>query len=163
VVRKIAFAAALGAALAFAAGAASAADLSLDVAGGVAKPLHLSADQLKSIAPVTVDVTFHTGHGDEKGSFTGASLWTLLQQAGLSDTSGNRPDLHHSIAVIGRDDYVVLLSFGEIDPDFEGKDVILSYARDGKPNDAKDGLRLIVPGDKHGGRDVRDVVRVEVR
>jgi hypothetical protein len=155
--------AALALLLALGARAASADELSLEVAGAVAKPLHLSAAELKAIAPVTVEVTFQSGHGEEKGSFTGAPLWTLLQPAGLTDTQGNRPDLRHAIAVIGRDGYVVILAFGEIDPDFAGKSVIISYARDGKPNDAKDGLRLIVPGDKHGGRDVRDVVKIEIR
>ncbi|HEX4081153.1 MAG TPA: hypothetical protein VHX61_19995 [Rhizomicrobium sp.] len=47
-------------------------------------------------------------------------------------------------------------------PDFEGKNVILAYAKDGKLAPA-DGIRLIVPGDHHGGRDVRDVVTIEVR
>jgi hypothetical protein len=38
--------------------------------------------------------------------------------------------------------------------------VIVAYAEDGKP---LDGLRLIVPGDKHGGRAVKDVVHIEVK
>jgi hypothetical protein len=40
--------------------------------------------------------------------------------------------------------------------------VILAYDRDGKPFDAG-GFRLIVPGDKHGGRNVQNVVQIEVK
>lgn len=161
--RRIVLAAALALGLALGAQGASADELTLDVSGTVTKPLHLSLADLKAMPSVTVDVTFHTGHGEEKGSFTGVALWALTQQAGLADKEGNRPDLHHTLSVIGRDGYVVAISFGEIDPDFENKNVIVSYARDGKPNDAEDGLRLIVPGDAHGGRDVRDVVKIEVK
>jgi DMSO/TMAO reductase YedYZ molybdopterin-dependent catalytic subunit len=46
---------------------------------------------------------------------------------------------------------------GEIDPAFEGKQVLLAYEGDGKAIP----LRLVVPGDKRGGRAVKDVVRVE--
>jgi hypothetical protein len=162
-VRGFALAAALTLGLAFGARGASAQELVLDVAGAVTKPLHLSLADLKSMPAATVDIAFHTGHGEEKGSFTGVALWALTQQAGLADKEGNRPDLHHTLSVIGRDGYVIAISFGEIDPDFENKSVIVAYARDGKPNDAKDGLRLIVPGDAHGGRDVRDVVKIEVK
>jgi DMSO/TMAO reductase YedYZ molybdopterin-dependent catalytic subunit len=165
--RTIFLAAALGAGLAFGApfdsGVAQAQDLAIDIGGAVAKPLHLSLADLKAMAPVTVEASFHTGHGDEHGRYTGALLWTVLQPAGLADSAGNRPDLRHALAITGRDGYAVVLAFGEIDPDFADKRVIVAYEKDGKPTDAKDGLRLIVPGDAHGGRDVRDVVKIEVK
>jgi hypothetical protein len=135
----------------------------LEIAGAVATPQHLTETQLKALPPIEVEVSFHTGHGDQQGKYTGALLWTLMQNAGLADNQGNRPDLRHAIAITGSDGYVVIVSFGEIDPDFAGRQAIIAYARDGKPMDAKDGLRLIVPGDSHGGRDVRDVVKIEVR
>ena len=152
--------AALTLALAIGVGIARGDDATLDVAGAVATPLHLSAADLKALPPASVVVTFHTGHGDEKGSFAGVSLWSLLQKAGLADHEGNRTDLRHAIAVTGSDGYTVIVAFGEIDPDFEGKQIIVATTRDGKPLDAP---RLIVPGDAHGGRDVRAVVRIEVR
>ena len=62
----------------------------------------------------------------------------------------------------GRDGYSVALSLGELDPDFEGKAVILAYSKDGNRLSAQDGIRLIVPNDRHGGRAVRDVVAIAV-
>ena len=35
--------------------------------------------------------------------------------------------------VTGADGYVVALAVGELDPEFEGKSVLVAYARDGKP------------------------------
>ena len=72
--------------------------------------------------------------------------------------------LRHAIIVTsGADQYAVALSIGEIDPKFEGKSVIIAYAKDGKPLDPEDGPRLIVPGDAHGGRAVREVAHIEVK
>jgi len=44
------------------------------------------------------------------------------------------------------------MSSGEIAPDFDAKGVIVAYERDGKPLDE---FRIVMPGDKHGGRNVR--------
>ena len=60
-----------------------------------------------------------------------------------------------------RDGYHAVLAVGEIAPEFEAKQVILSERMDGKPLDA-DHLRVVVPLDKRGSRSVRDVVRIEV-
>jgi len=71
-------------------------------------------------------------------------------------------DLRHYLLVTGRDGYQIVVSMGEIDPDFEAKPAILAYDRDGKPLGAN-GLRIVIPGDKHGGRMVHDVVHIEVK
>lgn len=131
--------------------------------GLVAHPLTLSATDLAALPPTEIESTFETGHGPQTAHYKGVSLWSLVERAGLAVEPGNkRNSLHHYLLVTGRDGYGVILSIGEIDPEFEGKLALLAYEHDGKPEGA-DGLRLIVPGDKHGGRAVRDVVHVEVR
>jgi hypothetical protein len=50
----------------------------------------------------------------------------------------------------------VALALGELDPNYEGKLVILAY-EGGEPPASSTALRLVVPGDVHGGRSVRDV------
>jgi DMSO/TMAO reductase YedYZ molybdopterin-dependent catalytic subunit len=160
-------AAVLGAALSLCVCLASpvfAADLpSLAITGQVQHPETLTLPDLEKRAATTVQVTFRTAGGPEEGSFTGAPLWPLLGEGGPVNAPGKNTRLRHTILVTGRDGYAVALSFGELDPDFEGKSVILAYAKDGKPLAPADGIRLIVPGDHHGGRDVRDVVMIEVR
>ena len=62
----------------------------------------------------------------------------------------------------GRDGYTAALALAELDPVFEGKEVLIATTADGHaPEDG--GLRLVVPGDQRGGRSVRDVVRIVVR
>ena len=141
----------------------AAAGASLSISGRVQHPQSLSLADLQKLPPTNVQVSFVTGHGTEAGTFTGVLLWTLLGGAGLIDEAGKNARLRHTIVVTGRDGYAVALSLGEIDPDFEGKPAILAYAKDGIPLDASDGIRLIVPNDKHGGRAVKDVAGIEVR
>jgi hypothetical protein len=67
--------------------------------------------------------------------------------------------LRHAVRITAKDDYVVVTSTGEIAPDFGAKAVLVAYERDGKP---LDDFRIVMPGDKRGGRNVRDVVAIRV-
>jgi DMSO/TMAO reductase YedYZ molybdopterin-dependent catalytic subunit len=134
------------------------ADVMVD--GQVRQPHPWSLAELKAQAPVSTEVTYLTGHGEEHARFTGVPLWTLLGAAKLADESGKLPELRHAVLVTGRDGYAVMLSYGEFDPEFEGKAVLLAWQRDGKDLDAP---QLVVPGDKRGGRYVHDVARIEVK
>jgi hypothetical protein len=70
--------------------------------------------------------------------------------------------LRHTVAVTGRDGYAAVLALAEIDPEFEGKKVLLAYRRNNQPFPNNE-LRLVVPGDRRGGRSVHDVMRIELR
>jgi len=131
--------------------------------GLVTQPKSFTLDDLQKLPATRETVSFMGEHGQEKSSYTGVLLWTLLDQAGGLADSGKRPDLRHTMTVTGRDGYIVVLSLGELDPDFGAKAAIVAYSRDGQPFDPARGFRLVVPGDKHGGRDVRDVVIIEVK
>ena len=147
----------LGAGLLLAA-APALADVLVD--GQVRQSHPWSLEELKKLAPVSAEVTYLTGHGEEHARFTGVPLWTLLGEAKLADETGKLPQIRHSVLVTGRDGYGAALSYGEFDPEFEGKAVLLAWQRDGKDLDTP---QLVVPGDKRGGRYVHDVVHIEVR
>jgi hypothetical protein len=60
--------------------------------------------------------------------------------------------------VTGTDGYQAVIAWGEIDPGFEGKPVLLAYEQDGQLLGPSDGMaRLVVPGDQRGGRYVSNV------
>jgi len=77
--------------------------------------------------------------------------------SGGIDDSGKSAESRHAIGITAKDDYVVVTSTGEIAPDFGGKAALVAYERGGKP---LDDFRIVMPGDKHGGRNVRDVVSI---
>jgi DMSO/TMAO reductase YedYZ molybdopterin-dependent catalytic subunit len=113
---------------------------------------------LPSAGLPSVSVTLSIeGHGDVSGVWKGVPLLALIQKAGLS---GQGSGLGHVIIARGTDNYTVAIAMGEIDSRFEGKSVIVAYQKDGQPISS---LRLIVPGDSHAGRDVRDLAELTVR
>jgi len=89
-------------------------------------------------------------------------LWTLLEKAHPIDEPGKNASLKHTLLITGRDGYAVALALGEIDPHYEGKQIIIAY-EGGEPPASISSLRLVVPGDVHGGRSVRDVAKIELR
>ena len=68
-------------------------------------------------------------------------------------------ELRHAIRITAKDGYVVVTSTGEIAPDFGGKNALVAYERHGKP---LEDFRIVMPGDKHGGRNVREVITIAV-
>jgi len=130
--------------------------------GAVKQHLVLDDALLKSLPAVTIDVTFETGQGKKSGRYTGVLLWTLLEKAEPIDEPGKNTNLRHTLLITGRDGYAVALAVGEIDPHYEGKQIIIAYAG-GESSASTSSLRLVVPGDFHGGRSVRDVAKIELR
>ena len=109
----------------------------------------------------TVELDSTTSKGVEHMKYTGPLLWTPMQAAQpVDDPSGGNTALQHTILARGQDGYAVALSIGEIDPRMEGKPVLVAVTQDGKPVNY---LRLVVPGDVHGARSVRDLASIDVR
>jgi hypothetical protein len=50
-----------------------------------------------------------------------------------------------ALSVTGRDGYAAVLALAEIDPEFEGKQVLLAYRRDSRPMEGH-ALRLVGAG-----------------
>ena len=134
----------------------------VSIGGDVDRPSRLDVSDLEKLPATTVETAFQTGHGPEHHVWTGALLWDVLSLTGLRDAANARAKARHVISVKGRDGYVVALALGEVAPDLEGKTVVIAYRQDSDTTASRE-LRLVVPGDKHGARAVRDVVEVEVR
>jgi hypothetical protein len=133
----------------------------VEFAGKVKRPTGFDLEQLRRLPAETLQVSFETDRGAQKSSFTGVRLWALLDQAGGIDDPEKGAEFHHIVRITGRDGYVVVISTGEIAPEFGGKPALLAYRRDGAAQ-GETGFRLAMPGDKRGGRYVRDVVSITV-
>ena len=133
---------------------------SLSLTGRVAHPHDYGLAELAALPNVAADRPVSGKSSDKPGAHVaGVLLWTLLDQAGWVDQPGRKTHLQHVIMAHGRDGYVVALSIGEVDPALEGKAVMVTTERDGKPADRLD---LFVPGDKRAARHVHDLIGVEV-
>ena len=132
----------------------------LAIQGRIEHPRTLALADLQALPPVTVEVEHAHEKDAQRHTFTGALLWPLLTAAGPVDEPGKRTFLQHTVLARGQDGYAVALAVGELDPNFEGKQVLIAYAEDDKPLPS---LRLVVPADTRGGRSVHDLVAIEVR
>jgi DMSO/TMAO reductase YedYZ molybdopterin-dependent catalytic subunit len=138
---------------------AAAPSTSVQISGLVQHPQTLTLDQLRALPAQHVDATFTTMHGPDHHLWTGVLLWDLVAKAGLKDEPGKRTTMRHVLMVSGTDGYTAAIAIGEIDPMLAGNQILLAY----RAEDDLKSLRLIVPGDKHGARDVHDVSGIEVR
>jgi hypothetical protein len=102
-------------------------------------------------------------HDQPAKAWSGVSLAELLRKAGAPSGKTLRGKaMAMVVRVIGSDGYVVVFSLGELDADFGKRDVLLADRHDGQPLGADGPLRLVVSGDAHGARWVRNVERIEV-
>lgn len=156
----IAIAAALVCSTGQAATAAPTTSFTLSGAVGVAGTYDLAALQ---ILPATTEtVTYLSGPNPVTNTFTGPTIWTLLQSAGgiATDPSIRNSLLRNYVVATGSDKYKAVISTGEIAPRFGHKPDLIAYADMlGQLGvGGEDGFaRLVVPGDIAGGRYVSNL------
>ena len=140
-------------------------DGALHVTGQILNPLKLTVDDLKNnYAAQNADVTYLSGTEAVKASFTGVYLRDILDAAEINYNPDQKNDtLSLYIVATGSDGYQAIIAYGDIDPNFGNQPIMVAYAQDGKPLTDSVPLRLVVPGDSHGGRYVSNLVNLEIR
>lgn len=118
---------------------------------------------LPDLGPLTTQTVTYTAAGTPvTDTYTGIRLWDLLGEAGGVTVSDAKNDILSKYAVAtGSDGYRAVFSMGEIHPKFGDQPVMVAFADTagqlGPSGD--DGLaRMVVPGDRAGGRYVSDLV-----
>jgi DMSO/TMAO reductase YedYZ molybdopterin-dependent catalytic subunit len=150
---------------------------SLTVAGSLAEPARPSpelvvqragqashvipGDRIGELKSITQTVGFMTDHGEQQAEWTGPLLWDVLTDSGAIE--GVKPAEHVRLVVrvTSADGYTAVVALGEIAPQFAGRPIQIADHMNGAPI-PEHGLRLVVPGDKRGGRSVRNVIRIDI-
>ena len=147
--------------------AAAASDTARDravvlVDGAVQHRLRLSTADLAALPQYSITVTFQSGTGTQTHTYAGPLLLDVLNRAQPRFNPDVKNDnLRHVITATGTDRYQAAIAWGEIDPGFEHKTVLVGLTEDGQP--AADGRpRIVVPGDIRGGRYVASLVRLHL-
>ena len=136
---------------------------SIAIKGGVDHPRTLALSDLQHEPQTTATISQRTAHGTLAGAFAGASLWVLLQEAGVTLDKAKKNDLiHHTVTVTGSDGYSAVLSLAEIAPEFGDDQATVAWQKDGKPLESGGYARLIIPGDKAAARAVTAITTIEV-
>jgi hypothetical protein len=121
----------------------------------------LSLERIAALARTTQRVGFTTGRGEQQNEWAGPLLWDVLGASGLIDGANPREQAHLAVRVTGADGYSAVIALGEISPQIADRPILVADRLNGAPL-PEHALRLIVPGDRLGGRSVRDVVRIAI-
>jgi len=142
------------------AGAATPPPGAIAISGG-GNAVSVPPAELAQWPSVPINAMFGTDHGVLKAGFSGPLLWTVLCDSRAVDPTKPAALVRAYAVITGADGYSAVLALGEIAPMFEGKQVIMAETMNGKPLPPGQ-FRLIIPNDQRGGRDVKDVTRIEV-
>ncbi|SCX72830.1 Oxidoreductase molybdopterin binding domain-containing protein [Variovorax sp. EL159] len=140
----------------------------MQLGGAVDLPGALTAADLAARAAITQTVSFSSGSGPQTHTYTGTSLWSLLNDAGLQVDGTRKNDvLSRYLLATGADGYKVVFALGELSPDFGNKPSAIAYAETtagvSAPLGTTDGpFRVTAPGDVKGGRYVSNLTRLDV-
>ncbi|MEO8607397.1 MAG: molybdate ABC transporter substrate-binding protein [Chloroflexota bacterium] len=139
-------------------------DGKLHVDGQLFNPLALTVDDLRNnYSSKTLDVTYKSVEDTVSSTFTGILLWDILNSAQANFNPDVKNDkLSMFVVATGSDGYQAVIAWGEIDPDFGNQPIMIAYDEKGAPI-PDDAVRLIVPGDVHGGRYVSGLVDLSLR
>jgi len=139
---------------------------SVAISGLVRSPATFTVADLRRLPAVTrtVPIRTDTTKAGAPVSYTGPTLYAVLQQAGLVPNASFKNDLlRQFVTIVGSDTYQVTVALAEILPTFGNQQVLLAYEKDARPLGSDEGaVRLIVPGDRLAGRDVQHVTQVIV-
>ncbi|CAL8477697.1 molybdopterin-dependent oxidoreductase [Caballeronia sp. S22] len=140
----------------------------LSVSGDVTASTNFTLAQVQALPASVQTVSFGSGTGQQTHVYTGASLWTLLNQVGIVTNPAVHNDvLAKYVVATGSDNYRALFAMGELSPDFgnRGNQVVYAETVNGVSAalTSTDGpLRVTAPGDVKGGRYVSNLVKLQV-
>ncbi len=128
---------------------------SFTVSGAVGTPGTYDAAALAALPQSTQAVTYRAGSGTVSDSFTGPTLWGVLQAAGgVTLNPANKNDLLRKYVIAtGADGYTAVISAGEISPQLGHRQDLVAISDTGGSLPSPDGFaRIVATGDVAGGR-----------
>ena len=138
---------------------------SVVITGELEERVFLTFEQFEAL-PLTshnVSVMFQAGTAVETHNFTGFLLFDVMNLLKPQfDPDVKNDKLRFYVSATATDNYQAIVAWGEFDPGFENKPILLAVTQDGKTL-AGEGLRLVVPDDIRGGRYVSlvDTIRLD--
>lgn len=117
------------------------------------------APDLRALPRATVATTF----GRTPQTYAGVPLVAVLLGAGLDTSQLHGPALAQALLVEAADGYRMAFGLADLDSVVTGRTLLLADSVDGRALPAQEGpWRLVVGGDRHARRSVRQVAVVRV-
>jgi DMSO/TMAO reductase YedYZ molybdopterin-dependent catalytic subunit len=124
------------------------------------KKLSLDADELAKLPGAEVDALDHQA----KHHYSGFLVRDILGLVGAPSGDALRGKaLSLLVRITGNDNYSVVFALPEFDPGFSDRSILLADKQDEQPlPDNAAPFRVVIPGDTHPARWVRQVKSIEV-
>jgi len=137
---------------------------SLALSGLVASPGTIGLAQLNALTQQSVTTNPQSGVGTlGQHTYSGPLLYDVLESVTPNVNSAIKNDLlRRGIVVTGSNGYQAAVAWGEIDPKFAGKKIIVATSVDGAPLTTDGFARLIVPSDVSAGRYVPNISGIKL-
>lgn len=115
---------------------------------------------LQALPAVWLTATYTAAGSPVTDTYTGVSLWSLLNDAGLiTDPTIKNDVLRQYVEAVGSDGYAAIFSLGEIDPAFGGAQDLVAYADTG--GQTRFGRARRIRADGRAGRRRRRPLRIQ--
>ena len=137
---------------------------SVIITGAIQQSVLLTFEELQALplTPKSLTVMFRSGATLETHDFTGFLLFDVLNLLKPKlDSTVKNDKLRFYVSATATDDYQATVAWGELDPDFGNKQILLALTQDVQSL-ATQGPRLVVPGDVRGGRYVSGVETIRL-
>ncbi|MEJ0034321.1 MAG: molybdopterin-dependent oxidoreductase [Bacteroidota bacterium] len=133
----------------------------ITVSGEVTKQLKLTQQDIGKYPQVEVKAKDREG---KEHTFKGTALATVLDSAGVTLGKNLRGEnLAKYVVITAADNYQVVYSLAEIDPEFTSNTVLLCTHVDGNPLPKGEGpFRIVNPADKRPARWIREIVSIRI-
>jgi hypothetical protein len=124
------------------------------------KKVSLDASELGKLPVTEVDASDH----QTKHRYSGVLVRDILGLVGAPFGDALRGKaLGLVVRITANDNYTVVFALAEFDPGFSDRSIILAEQQDGQPlPDNAAPFRVVVPGDSHPARWIRQVKSIEV-
>lgn len=146
---------------------ASPVSVSVTITGTALPTATYTLQDLQALPATTQTDTFLSGATPQTHTYTGTSLWSLVNARGLPATPSRHNDVLRDVVVAtGSDGYKVVYSAGELNPSFGNRAALVAYAEKvgnaTTPLGADGFARTTAPGDIKGGRYVSNLTNINV-
>jgi hypothetical protein len=124
------------------------------------KKVSLDAGELAKLPATEVDASDH----QTKHRYSGALVRDILGLVGVPFGDALRGKaLSLVVRITANDNYTVVFALAEFDPGFSDRSIVLADQQDGQPlPDNAAPFRIVIPGDTHPARWIRQVRSIEV-
>ncbi|HLH73746.1 MAG TPA: molybdopterin-dependent oxidoreductase [Chloroflexota bacterium] len=133
--------------------------------GLVDQPGPITVAALQQFPSQTQTISYQVGRNWQTHTVEGVPLYTVLSRAGITlDPKIKNDQLRKYVVLTAKDGYKVVVALGDLDPNLGNKPMLLAWKQDGQSlSGSQMPLRLAIPNDKLGARQIFGLTTIEVR